>query len=138
MATHKIGMSALLAAVYTRLTTDALTSAYRTYNYIPSTAAFPYVAIGGALWGKSASWTSSDIKGEDLVLHFHVWSSYQGDKEAGDMLNNIAQALTATDLNITGYTTLKGIADFSQVLVDDTNAGQLLRHGVLRCRWQIA
>ena len=138
MATHKIGSTAILAAVYSRLTTDALTSAYSIYNYVPTSASFPYIALGGLLWGKSEDWTSRDIKGEDIVLHAHIWSSYQGDKEAGDMMNNVVQAITATDLSITGYTTLKGIADFAQIMTDDTNPGQLLRHGVVRFRFHIA
>jgi hypothetical protein len=138
MATHKFGGSPLLAAVYARLTTDALTSSYSTYNYVPTSATFPYIMIGGMIGGKSADFTSRDIKGEDLVIHAHIWSAYQGDKECGDMMNNVIQAITATDLSITGYTTLKGIADFEQIMIDETVPGQLLRHGVIRLRFQIA
>jgi len=138
MATHKFGGPALLSAIYARLTTDALTSSYSTYNYVPSTATFPYLMIGGLIGGKSASFTSRDIKGEDLVAHVHVWSSYTGDKECADMMNNVVQAITATDLTITGYTTLIGIADFQQIMLDETNAGQVLRHGVIRFRFQVA
>jgi hypothetical protein len=138
MALHKFGGAALLASVYTRLTTDILTSAYKTYNYVPPNATFPYVMIGGMIGGKSADWTSSDIKGEDLVIHAHIWSSYQGDSEAATMMNNVIQAITATDLSITGYTTLKGIPDFSQIMIDATDPNNLLRHGVCRFRFQIA
>ena len=138
MATHKIGSTEVLSAVYSRLTTDALTSSYSTYNYVPTSATFPYIAIGGVLWGKSAEWTSRDIKGEDIVVHAHVWSSYAGDKQASDMMDNIVQAITATDLSVTGYTMLKGIAEYAQIMVDDTNPNQLLRHGVIRFRFHIA
>jgi hypothetical protein len=140
MPTHKFGGSALLTALYTRITTDALTSTYRTYQVgcVPDGTALPYVTIGGLIGGKSAGFTSRDIKGEDLVCHVHVWSNYEGDTEAAGMMNNISQAITATDLSITGYTTLKGITDYAQVLLDETTPGQLLRHGVIRFRWQIA
>lgn len=138
MATHKFGGTELLQAVYTRLTTDALTLAYSTYNYPPSTLTFPYITIGGLIGGKSNQWTSRDIKGEDLVIHVHVWSAGQGDKEASDMMDNIVQAITATDLSLTGYTTLKGVAEFEQIMIDATNPGQLLRHGVIRFRFHIA
>jgi hypothetical protein len=139
MPTHKFGGSALLSAVYSRITTDALTSAYRTYviGTVADPAVFPYVTIAGILWGKSASFTSRDIKGEDLVIHAHVWGNGD-DKEVAGMMDNISQAITATDLSITGYTTLKGITDYAQILLDETTPGQLLRHGVIRFRWQIA
>ena len=139
MALHKIGTTALLQAVYTRLTSDALTLTYNIFNYVPpSTTSFPYVMIGGMLWGKSADWTSADIKGEDIVIHAHVWSSSHSDAEAGTMMNNIVQAITASDISITGYTTLKGIADFAQIMTDTTNPNQLLRHGVIRFRFHLA
>jgi hypothetical protein len=138
MALHKFGGSALLAAVYTRLTTSGLTSTYKTYNYVPTSATFPYIMIGGMIGGKSAAFTSTDIKGEDLVCHAHVWSNYQGDSECATMMNNIVQAITITDLSISGYTTLIGIADFEQILIDETVPGQLLRHGIVRFRFQIA
>ena len=54
------------------------------------------------------------------------------------MMDNIVQAITATDLSVTGYTMLKGIAEYAQIMVDDTNPNQLLRHGVIRFRFHIA
>lgn len=144
MPLHKFGGSALLSAVYTRLTGAGWAAAmpgvtaYTVYNYVPGSASFPYIMIGGMIGGKSADWTSRDIKGEDLVIHAHVWSSDHGDGEASAMMNNIVQAITGTDLSITGYTTLKGIPDFEQILIDATDPNALLRHGVIRFRFQIA
>lgn len=138
MATHTFGGTALSAAVYSRLTTHALTSAYSNYVYVPSTATFPYNVITGIIGGKSPDFTSRDIKGEDLVIHVHVWSAAQSDSDCATRMNNIVQAITGTDLSITGYTTLKGIYDFGQVMLDDSNAAQILRHGVLRFRFQVA
>ena len=138
MPLHKFGASALLQAMYTRLTTNALTSAYSTYNYTPSTATFPYVSIGGIIGGKSADFTSRDIKAEDLVIHVNIWSNHEGDSEAATMMDNVVQAVTGTDLAITGYTTLKGIPDFQQILTDATDPNDILRQGILRFRFQVA
>lgn len=137
---HTFGGVELMQATYTRITTDSLTSAYKTYQVgaVPTGTTFPYVTLGGLMGGKSADFTSRDIRGEDLVIYLHVWSSVLSDSEAGNMMDNCIQALTATDLSLTGYTTLKGIADFQQILVDDSNATQLLRHGVIRMRYQVA
>jgi hypothetical protein len=143
MALHTFGAGALLTAVYTRLTTGWAAAvpgvtAYSVYNFVPTTATLPYVMIGGLLGGRSDDFLSRDIKGEDLVIHAHVWSSAQGDSQAATMMSNIVTALTTTDLAITGYTTLKGIYDYGQIMIDDTNAAQILRHGILRFRFQIA
>ena len=138
MALHKFGAAQLLAAAYTRLTTSALTSAYTIYNYAVPSATMPYVTLGGMIGGKSPGFTSTDIKGQDIVLHAHVWSNYQGDAEVSAMMDNVVQALTGSDLSISGYTNLIGIADFAQVLVDATDPNNIIRHGVLRFRFQIA
>jgi hypothetical protein len=140
---HTFGGGALLTAVFTRLTTGWAAAvpgvtAYSVYNFVPSTAVFPYVMIGGVIGGRSADFTSRDVKGEDLVIHAHIWSAYQGDSQCQTMMSNIVTAITTTDLAITGYTTLKGIYDFGQILIDDSVAGQILRHGVLRFRFQVA
>ena len=142
MPLHKFGVVELIAALYTRLTTDALTSTYTVYQAgsvpLSPSPEFPYVTIGGLLGGKSGGFTSRDIKGEDLVIHAHVWSDAGKDDEAGDMMDNIIQAVTGTDLSLTGYTTLIGIHDFSQLMIDDTDPSRLLRHGVIRFRFQVA
>ena len=54
------------------------------------------------------------------------------------MMNNISQAVTASVLSISGYTEMIGISDYANVIIDASNPNQLLRHGVLRFRFQIA
>ena len=143
--TRLIGISVLEAALYTRLTTNnalipatATTSTYRIYNFVPKNAALPYVSIGGALSGRSESFYNRDDAAEDNVLHVHVWSSYQGDKEAADMMTNISSAVTSSALAPTGYTVMLGQMDFAQIMIDDQDPNRLLRHGILRFRFQMA
>lgn len=138
MATHKAAASAILDAVHDRITTDPSTSSYRCYNYVPSSTAFPYIALSDVMGAKSLSWTSQDIKGQDVTITAHIWSSYHGDKQAGDMMDAVAQAVTATDLSITGYTTLKAVVDFYQIMIEDSDPDRILRHGVLRFRFHVA
>lgn len=138
MPTHKIGSSVVLAAIYSRLTTDPLTSSYAVYNQPPANISFPYVVISDLISGKSFDWTSRDIKAEEHSIAIHVWSEYEGDKEASDMMDAIAQAITASDLSISGYTSLKCIVEFSEVLVDMETEGRYLRHGIIRFRVHIA
>lgn len=129
-----------MLGLYTRLTTDALTSSYSVYQVgcVPDGTALPYVTIGGAIWGKSAQFTSRDIKGEEIAVHVHVWSAAETDVQASDMMDNIIQAVTGSDLTITGYTQLRGNPEFSQIMLDETEAGNMLRHGVIRFGFHIA
>lgn len=138
MTTRLVGISVLEAALYTRLTTHALTSAYRIYNYVPADAVLPYVSIGGALYGRSESFYTREDAAEDIVLHVHIWSSYRGDKEAADMMNNISSAVTSSALAPMGYTVMLGQNDYANIMIDDTDPNQILRHGILRLRFQMA
>ncbi len=138
MTTRLVGISVLEAALYTRLTTHALTSTYRIYNYAPASAALPYVSIGGPLYGRSESFYTREDAAEDIVLHVHIWSSYRGDKEAAEMMNNISSAVTSSALAPMGYTVMLGQNDFAQIMIDDSDPNQILRHGILRLRFQMA
>lgn len=134
MGTRKIGFDMLLQAVYTRLTTDGLTSGYKVYNFVPPNTSFPYISFGSAIGGRSASLGATDIEGEDNVFHVHVWSDYKGDEQVNQYLDNICQALTGSALTITGYTPVLFLLDFTDVIVDDTEPAKLIRHGVARFR----
>lgn len=139
MTTRKLGFSALLKAYYTRLTTHANTSAYTTYNYAPESASMPYITFGTPIGIKSPVLTTMDIEGEENTVTVHVWSDYEGDKECGDMMNNIIQALHSSALTITGYTdVMKAELEYSEILVDESEPGLPVRHGVLRFTHHIA
>lgn len=134
---QKIGTSAILAAVYTRLTTSAYMSGYtsKVYNNVPDTTAMPYIRIGEPMVRQSALFGNRDTMPEECVFTVHVWSSYMGDKEAADILTAVSQALTASALSITGYTTLFPVElEYSDVMVDDAEPAHPVRHGVGRFR----
>lgn len=131
--TRKLGFTALIKAVYTELKADSLTKSYNIYNEVPDNASFPYIVIGTPLGGRSASFGNKDVEAEENVIIINVWSSYRGDKEASDIMNNVTQALTNATLSITGYgSPFLFLLDYADILKDDAEPARILRHGLLR------
>lgn len=142
MPTRQLGFSALSAAVYTRLTTDALTLAYSFYEWVPRGTAMPYHVIGKFLGRESLSFNTRDTEAEENIVQIDSWvdeSSGKGAKTCQDMMNNIVQAMTNAALVITGYDNSYLIfLDFANVLKDDTEPGKTIQHGILRFRVEMA
>lgn len=139
MATRKLGFQPLMQAIYTRLTTHGLTSAYHIYNYVPQNAVMPYVSFGAPIGVRAISFTTRDTQAEDNSVAIHVWSSAEGDKEASQYMNNIVQAILGSDLAVTGYfAPFIAYLDMSELFIDDSIPTRLVRHGVLRFRFIMA
>jgi len=139
MALQKIGFSELQKAVYTRLTTDALTLAYSIYDYVPETAVFPYIRIGSPIGTWSTSISASDIKGQDNLIHIYIFSDYHGDKEVADMMDDVCQALDGSTLTITGYTpVIARVESWDLMPPDDTHPEKIIRQGIVRFRVHMA
>jgi hypothetical protein len=139
MATRKLGFSPLMKAIYTRLTTYGLTSAYRVYNYVPTNAVMPYVSFGAPIGVRSASFTTRDTEAEENSVTIHAWSAVEGDKEASEYMDNIVQAILSSGLTITGYfTPYLAQLEMSELFIDDSVPTKLVRHGVLRFRFVMA
>jgi hypothetical protein len=135
MAIRQIGISAVEAAVYTRLTTSAYMTGYTTkvYNFVPDGTAMPYIRFGDAIDGRDSMFSSRDNAPEEIAFNVHVWSNYAGDKEAGDIMTVVCQALESSDLSVTGYSTLwNARLDYSEIMIDDTEPARPVRHGVMR------
>ena len=137
MPTRKLGFSAFVTAVYTRLTTHILTSGYSFYNHVPDNTAYPYHAIGRIMGTRSAEYETRDTEAEENVFQIDSWvdrTSGLGDKACADMQNNIIQALTSSALSITGYNSIHLYLDYAGVILDPENPELGLRHGILRFR----
>jgi hypothetical protein len=127
-----------MKAVYTRIDTHTKTSSYRVYNYAPDSATMPYVTFGQPL-GARSMFSCRQANVEDNVITVHVWSSYLGDKECSDMMQNIVQAITSADLTLSYYQTpFQCLYDYGEILIDTTEAAKPVRHGILRFRFQMA
>jgi len=139
MTTRKLGFSPLLKAIYGRLTTHALTSTYRVYNFAPNDAALPFVTFGSPVGVKSESFTSRDTEAEENVVTVHVWTDDLGDKTAAEMMDNIVQAVTSSALAITAYfNPYLVFLDYADIVLDESIPTQPVRHGVLRFRFHMA
>ena len=133
MATRKLGFQPLLAAVYTRLTTDALTSGYTTYNFVPRAATMPFISFGAPIGTRCLPFTTKDTEAEENVITVHAWSAAEGDKQASEYMDNIVQAILGSSLSVTGYNApFKAFLDMAEIFVDDSVPTRLVRHGVLR------
>lgn len=139
MATRKLGFSPLMKALYTRLTTHALTSGYTTYNYVPQNAVMPYISFGAPIGVRAIPYTTRDTQAEDNSVAVHVWSASEGDKEASEYMNNIVQAVLGSDLAIVTYfPPIIAYLDMSELFIDDSVPTRLVRHGILRFRFVMA
>jgi hypothetical protein len=138
MALRRLGFEELINAIYDRIDTDVLTSAYRVYGHVPDDATLPYVVVGSPMGTRSASLGATDIEGQDNIIHIHVWSDYYGEKEVTEMMDNIVQAIHGTTLTITGYTPVLPLYEYSDVILDETESARPIRHGVIRWRIHMA
>lgn len=139
MATRKLGFSALMRAIYDRIDTHALTSSYSVYNHAPRSAAFPFVTFGTPIGTESRMLGSRDTEGETNIVTVHVWSEEAGDKECGDMMNNLVQAMLGSDLTVTGYfSPVDAVLDYADLSLDLSNPSRPVRHGILRFRFEMA
>lgn len=139
MATMKLGMSALMKAVYDRLEADADTTAYSVYNYVPATATMPYISFGAPMATESRRISTYDTKGESIALTVHVWSDEAGDKQCADIMAHVVDAICGTALTVTGYYVPLDIAlEYADIMLDLSDPARPVRHGVCRFRVDMA
>lgn len=136
--TRYLGFPDLMRAIYSRIDNYSKTSAYRVYNFAPANATMPFVTFGQPL-GARSRFSCRQAFVEDNVVTVHVWSAYLGDKECAEMMANIVEALTSSDLTMTYYQTpFQCLYDYGEILTDLTIPTKPVKHGVLRFRFQMA
>ena len=133
--TRKLGFTYLEKAVHTRLTTSSFTSTYRIYNYGPKAAVFPFITFGEPIGIPDGSFGNRDEEVEENSFTVNVWSDYLGDKECADMMTNIIQALTSSDLVIAEYPNPPLLQlEMADLFTDISTPQKPVRHGVMRFR----
>lgn len=137
MPTRKLGLSALEKGVYTRLKTHVLTSSYTTRAYVKPSDSMPFIKLGNYVGIRSTSFNNRDCPNEDNTVTIHVLSDIRGNKEALDMMNNITQAITSSDLTIDGYTSFITLLEYSDITEDGADGTNIVHHGVLRFRFSM-
>lgn len=131
--------NALQAGIYTRLTTFAgLTSlvSTRVYDFVPETAAAPYVVIGD---DTASDWDTKSKHGWEFTLTIHCWDFEKaGRKSVKAILSAIHDALHQQQANITvsGFTLVQIRREFQQTFQETAVEGANDRfwHGVARYR----
>lgn len=101
------------------------------YDDVPQDAPAPYVTIGDATF---VDFSAENRTGFECTQTIHVWSDYEGTKEAKELQGAIYDALNRVELTVIGYTVLGPEFEFSNVL-DDPNG--VTHHGVQRFRLRL-
>lgn len=124
---------AIQAAVYGRLTGDLALMAKITgvYDDVPQDIVFPYVTIGDAT---ALPWRTQSRYGEESTITLHIWSRYEGYKEALEIMEDLNRLLADQSFSVTGWDVCSTYFDFYETLRDPD--GQT-RHVVARYRIQL-
>lgn len=117
----------------------AATGSTPVYDYVPETAALPYLTIG---IDECREWGTKTWVGQDIVAIVNTWSDYYGRKEAKEILDAAQQALTSdTELDLTadGFTVILQQFMESTVQIEEYSpgSGKLVYHGTLRMHYLI-
>lgn len=116
--------------VYAALTQDATLMAMVTgiFDHVPDNSPFPYVAVGDLTEGQFETFARD---GKDLTVTLHVWSQYQGFRQAHLVFNRIVEVLDNQPLELTGFTLVSIRHENTQTFTD---ADGITRHLVGRFR----
>lgn len=122
----------LQGAILARLRGDSdLTAlAPNVYDYVPETAAYPFVVIGEALETPA---NGHDRYSRETVMTLHVWSQHRGHSQGLTIAARITALLDHQPLTVPGLAHVVTRYEFSQTLTDPEPPGNI-RHVVLRYR----
>lgn len=100
------------------------------YDKVPDGAAMPYVTLGE---DTAVDWSTKLEAGQEVTHTLHVWSDYNGMKEAKQIMDTIIQALTSTPLQVEGFFVVMARLDMVETMRDPGGS----RHGIVRFRFKI-
>lgn len=107
----------LQTAIYQKLTaSSALMSLVSgVFDEVPEDAPYPYVSIG-VITETAAD--AHDRQGLDALVLLHVWSAYEGNRQAADIFAALDAALDRQPLSVAGFTDVSIRHDQHQVTRD--------------------
>jgi hypothetical protein len=121
----------LQGAIFTRLSTDTTlvtTLGAAVYDNVPSSATFPYVALGDITEVPSDTMGKT---GRDITVTIHIWSRYVGMKQTKEIQNRIDELLDRWAPTVTGWNAVQMLQEFFETMRDPDG---ITRHGVSRYR----
>lgn len=105
---------------------------YTVYDDMPKQAPYPYVVMGEMT---ARDWSDKFEPGQEVFSTKHIWSQYQGRKEAADMGDGIMQALSKSPLDLSpNFRAVLQELDINDLIIDIDG---ITRHGILRHRYLI-
>ncbi len=105
---------------------------YKLFDANPQNEVYPYVVMGEIF---AKDWSDKFVPGQDVLSTIHIWSGYQGRKEADGMADSIEQALTSNPLDLgTDFHAVVDSLDSYELIVDIDG---VTRHGILKFRYLI-
>jgi hypothetical protein len=131
----KTALFPLQTIIYQRLSDDSALKArnVQTYDAVPSGASYPYVSLGDDTVN---NWGTKTENGEDITHTIHVWSQYDGKKEAKEIMDLVLQSITSTPLSLgSGFSMDFSRMEFMEVITDPNG---ITRHGIMRLRFKIS
>ncbi len=125
-------MFELQKGIFSRLSSDPsiLDKVTGVFDAVEEGQGFPYITIGEPTM---LPFNTKQKFGEELAIVIHVWSIYDGKKEAIDIINLCLNSLVSR-LDLDGFTIEKVEVDNIRVFDDIDSA---LRHGTLRMKYII-
>lgn len=121
----------LQKAVYAALAADApLTALIGTalHDHVPQNAAFPFAVIDQT---QLRDWSTGTERGSEHVLMLHVWSRYDGKREAYAIADAMREVLDGAELTLDDNRLITLAHQFSDLKRDPDGETY---HGVLRFR----
>lgn len=91
----------LQAAIKERLDQE-LSAKYGIFDYVPDNTKPPYVYIGNE-GGDEEDWETKDRAGSSVLFEIQMVSRYKGKKEVLEMQDDVLQALTNKDLELSRH-----------------------------------
>jgi len=128
----------LQKAIRTAILADAtlrslISNPVRFYDLVPERAPMPYLQYsepGTAEWDVTPTETDDGF-GHEHTITLHVWSSYEGQKEVGEILYRLAELFRDWSASLTGHRLVNIRYQFSDRLRDPD--GQAY-HGIIQFR----
>lgn len=108
---------------------------YKVFDDNPENEPYPYVVMGEMT---ARDWSDKSEPGQEVYSTIHIWSRYEGRKEADEMADALEQALTLSPLDLSPnfHAVLDGndIFDSYDLIIDIDG---ITRHGILKLRYLI-
>jgi hypothetical protein len=130
----RTALLSLQTGMYNRLSNDTglLVKVKGVFDAVPEDQEFPYITLGE---DTASDWSTKTGRGEELTHTLHVWSRYDGKKEAKEIMALILQALEQPLSLEGGFFVDVTKVELMEVFTDPDG---ITRHGVMRLRFNIS